>query len=101
MFRSPGIDFALDPKLGIHDFVYSTHWETTGPPMLQAVGIQQGWSRAAGVNLLAANAGIGYSHAGSGIYTKGSAIAEHYSPMAKKDDKLLVARVPKLKSHSA
>lgn len=96
LFRAPGMSLALDPALGIRDFVYSSHWEATGPPMLPALNVQQGWSRGVGVNLLAANAGEGYAHAGSGIYSKGKTLAAWYRPAVARDDHLLVARVPKL-----
>eukprot|EP00747_Dinoflagellata_sp_TGD_P050080 gnl/TRDRNA2_/TRDRNA2_146555_c0_seq1.p1 gnl/TRDRNA2_/TRDRNA2_146555_c0~~gnl/TRDRNA2_/TRDRNA2_146555_c0_seq1.p1 ORF type:complete len:292 (-),score=45.37 gnl/TRDRNA2_/TRDRNA2_146555_c0_seq1:58-846(-) len=63
---------------------------------MPAVEIQQGWSRGVDVNLLAANAGLGYAHSGSGIYHRGRVLAAHYDPTAALDDRLLVARVPKL-----
>jgi len=68
--------------------------------MLPAVEVQQAWSRSLGVNLLAANAGLAYSHAGSGIYSKGTALAVHYNPRKQHDDRLLVAQVPKLRKHA-
>lgn len=94
MFRSPAAAMALDGN--IRDFVFSTHWETPGPPMLPAIEVQQGWSRGVGVNLLAADAGEGYANAGSGIYSKGKALGVRYRPNLSADDYLLVAKVPKI-----
>jgi len=96
MSRTPGLSLAMNEKLGIRDFVYSTHWETPGPPMLLGTGIQQAWSRAVGVNLIAANAGLGYAHGGSGIYSKGRTLVSRYEPTKVRDEYLLVAKVPKL-----
>ena len=93
-FRTPGAALALD--YGISDFVFPTGWVTRAPPMMPATEMQQGWSRAVGVNLLAADGGESWGSSGSGIYSRGHVLAQEYSPFAAPVIKLLVATLPKL-----
>eukprot|EP00239_Pterosperma_sp_CCMP1384_P002363 CAMPEP_0197850074 /NCGR_PEP_ID=MMETSP1438-20131217/14148_1 /TAXON_ID=1461541 /ORGANISM="Pterosperma sp., Strain CCMP1384" /LENGTH=470 /DNA_ID=CAMNT_0043463035 /DNA_START=44 /DNA_END=1456 /DNA_ORIENTATION=- len=94
MFRTPGAALAMDPNLNITDFVFSTHWETPGPPMLTATATQQGWSKAVGVNLIASDAGEGWHTGGSGIFSNGRILAQHYEPDMPASEALLIAQVP-------
>lgn len=87
---------ALDPKLGIRDFVFPTGWVVGEPPMLPPNEVQQGWSRGLGVNLLAADGGHTWGSAGSGIYSQGVAIAKVYKPFDLPNVEMLIATVPKL-----
>ena len=95
LFRHPAAALALEHN--VSNFAFSTHWESPGPPMLPAVAVQQGFSRALGVNVLGANAGrrgaLSQSQ-GSGIYSAGEAVAYRFSPTAPDDTFLLVADVP-------
>ena len=117
-FHMPAI--AQAETLGVRDFVFATHWENgAGPPMSLAVPFFQGcdaskslhacsgfiaptefdrWSRGVDANLLAANQGMGLVHTGSGIFSRGSALATAWQPADARDEALLVSRVPFLRT---
>ena len=99
-FHTPGIELAVGEHQ-ISDFVFSTHWENEeGPPMSLATSFFQSWSRGVGVNLLAANEGMGLMHTGSGIFSQGDALASAWEPANPHDEALLIATVPKLHGKS-
>ena len=85
-FHTPAQALAVS-NLGIHDIVFSTHWENEeGPPMGLSVALFQAWSRGTGANLLAANAGMGLMHTGSGIFSRGEALATSWRPGSPHDE---------------
>jgi len=97
-FHTPAQALAVS-NLGIHDIVFSTHWENEeGPPMGLSVALFQAWSRGTGANLLAANAGMGLMHTGSGIFSRGEALATSWRPGSPHDEVLLITRVPRLRA---
>lgn len=96
-FHTPAQQLALDR--GLSDVVFSTHWENeAGPPMALSVPFFQSWSRGTGANLLAANAGMGFSHTGSAIFSRGVTLASTWQPDLAHDEVLLLARVPRLQA---
>jgi len=96
-FHTPAQQLALDQ--GVTDVVFSTHWENeAGPPMALSVPFFQSWSRGTGANLLAANAGMGFSHTGSAIFSRGVTLASAWQPDLAHDEVLLLARVPRLQA---
>ena len=96
-FFTPAAQLAMDPALQISDVVFSTHWENEeGPPISAGSAYFQAYSRGHGVNLLAANAGMGMMHTGSGIFSEGALLANAWQPGNPHYEVLLVATVPKL-----
>ena len=99
LFRQPAADLAMAHN--ISDWVFSTHWESPGPPMLPAPSVQQGFSAGLGVNVLGSNAartGPLSQSQGSGIYAAGEALAMQFDPTKENDEFMLVR---KLVSHGA
>merc|ERR1719326_2141251 len=95
-FHTPAQELAVS-ELGIHDVVFSTHWENEeGPPMGLANAWFQAWSQGTGANLLAANGGIGFMHTGSGIFSRGAMLASSWEPNRAHDEVLLLSHVPRL-----
>lgn len=92
-YAGPGATYP--DSLGVRDILYSTWWINT-PPYFSATTYQQAFSRAFGVNLLAAGNGRGYLYSGSGVYSEGEALAQQYNAGAAPADRLLVVRVPML-----
>uniref|UniRef100_A0A7S4KP86 CN hydrolase domain-containing protein n=1 Tax=Paramoeba aestuarina TaxID=180227 RepID=A0A7S4KP86_9EUKA len=82
--------------IGIQDFTFSTYWVNDGSmPPIPSVSLQQGFSRAAGTQLLASNIGLGKFDSGSGIYSKGEPLQERLNPNPDRPDEfLLVADIP-------
>ena len=97
-FSTPGAAMAMDPSLGIRDFVFPTGWVVESPPMLPPNAVQQGWSRGVGVNLLAADSAHSFGSSGSGIYSQGQVLAKRVTPFDSPDSgHMLIADVPKLR----
>merc|ERR1712232_16968 len=91
MFGHPSEDYRdMDD---VFDVVYSTWWVNT-PPDFSATQIQQAWSRTMNMNLLAAGNGISWLYSGSGIYSRGHVLQQHYNPTYQPNDYLLVSQVP-------
>lgn len=82
---------------GVSDFVYGAHWENEeGPPVTVAIATYEAWSRGTGANLLAADAGMGLMHTGSGIFSEGRTLASAWRPDLPHNEVLLVATVPRI-----
>ena len=77
----------------VYDLVYSTWWVNT-PPDFSATQIQQAWSRTMNMNLLASGNGLSWLYSGSGIYSRGEVLQQHYNPTYQPEDYLLVSKVP-------
>src|ERR1700744_3594127 len=58
--------------------------------------MQQGFSRDYGVNLLAANSGASWFNGGSGIYSRGTALADYYNTSYLPASRMLLVEVPEL-----
>ena len=99
-FSTPAAAMALDPLLGISDFVFPTGWVVASPPMLPANAVQQGWSRGVGVNLLAADSAHSWGSSGSGIYSEGRALVKRVTPFSPEQGTMLLAVVPVLRKAS-
>ena len=101
-FYTPAAQMAMDDSLNISNVVFSTHWENEeGPPISLGPAYFESYSRGHGLNLLAADAGIGFMHSGSGIFSHGDALAYDWKPGAANNEVLLIASVPKRPSNSA
>jgi len=81
----------------VFDVVYSTWWINT-PPDFSATQIQQAWSRTMNLNLLASGNGLNWLYSGSGIFSRGQVLQQHYNPTYQPKDALLVSKVPKFQS---
>lgn len=95
MFAHPTLDYIAQHEPPITDMVYSTWWVNT-PPDFSATQIQQAYSRAMGLNLLASGNGVSWLYSGSGIYSEGRVLQQHYNPTYTAMDKLLVTTVPRI-----
>lgn len=95
MFAKPQIEMLK--KFGVTEVLFSSWWVNT-PPILTATQIQQGWSRAFDLNLLASNSGYNRRVSGSGIYSKGVALASFTNPTMTSQNRLLIADVQKIPS---
>lgn len=93
MFAKPQLEL-LD-RDGVTNLIFSSWWVNT-PPILTATQIQQGWSRAFNMNMLASNSGYNVRTSGSGIFSKGSALASFTNPSRQPRNRMLIADVPKL-----
>lgn len=80
----------------LSDFAFPTWWDNENSP-LSAVAAQKTWSFLHRANLLAANSGVDNTCSGSGIYTKGKALATFFNPGKTPQEKLLIATLPRLK----
>lgn len=98
MFAKPQIEMLQ--RYGVTDVIYPTWWVNT-PPILTAVQIQQGWSRAFGLNLLASNSGWNRKTSGSGVFSNGIALSSFTNPTLSSQNHLLVHRIPKLAPRAA
>jgi predicted amidohydrolase len=99
VFTCFDIDFAepINQLLGsgIKNFIYPSWW-VNQPPQLNAVLLQQAWSRIHSVNLLAANT-LKPSGAGGGIFSNGQILSSYYNPTAtysKQSYHINIAEVP-------
>jgi len=79
---------------GIRHFVMPLAW-TNEMSQMQPLGWMQSWSRIMNVTLLSANCRDEGKETGSGIFSRGDAIAKAYS-LSGEPDQLLVAPLPKL-----
>eukprot|EP01012_Entosiphon_sulcatum_P026617 TRINITY_DN32087_c0_g1_i1.p1 TRINITY_DN32087_c0_g1~~TRINITY_DN32087_c0_g1_i1.p1 ORF type:complete len:492 (-),score=76.57 TRINITY_DN32087_c0_g1_i1:49-1503(-) len=81
-------------NLGIKDFLFPTSWNNN-PPLLNAIQMQEGFSWAHNVTLLAANNAQDSSCSGSGIYCSGQALSYFFNASLKgtADEKLILANV--------
>lgn len=77
----------------VYDLVYSTWWVNT-PPDFSATQIQQAWSRTMNMNLLASGNGLNWLYSGSGIYSRGQVLEQHYNPTYHPEEYLLISKVP-------
>ena len=77
----------------VFDLVYSTWWVNT-PPDFSATQIQQAWSRTMNLNLLAAGNGLNWLYSGSGIYSRGNVLQQHYNPTYKPEEYLIISKIP-------
>eukprot|EP00011_Vannellida_sp_DIVA3-517-6-12_P010529 CAMPEP_0114621340 /NCGR_PEP_ID=MMETSP0168-20121206/9180_1 /TAXON_ID=95228 ORGANISM="Vannella sp., Strain DIVA3 517/6/12" /NCGR_SAMPLE_ID=MMETSP0168 /ASSEMBLY_ACC=CAM_ASM_000044 /LENGTH=650 /DNA_ID=CAMNT_0001832539 /DNA_START=128 /DNA_END=2077 /DNA_ORIENTATION=- len=96
MFAHPTLDYITSHDPPITDMVYSTWWVNT-PPDFSATQIQQAYSRAMGLNVLASGNGLSWIYSGSGIYSEGRVLMQHYNPTYVSMDKLMVTTVPRIK----
>lgn len=84
--------------LGVRDFLFPTFWDNE-PPMQTAAATQQGWSRARGVNLIAANSGDSPASAGGGLFSGGEVVSALFDPSLQNIQQTLVGSLttpPKL-----
>ena len=96
MFHTPAGQAVLEK--GVSDVILASHWENAeGPPMAMATALFASYSRGYGINLLAAGAGLGFAHTGSGIYSFGDALATAWDPLNPHEEVMLIASVPKLR----
>ncbi|UPR02886.1 carbon-nitrogen hydrolase [Chloropicon primus] len=79
---------------GVSHFAYSSAW-VNNPPFGFATEIQQGWSRATGAALLAANIGTDPSRSGSGIFFEGKELASDFDVNSARADRIISAEIPK------
>jgi hypothetical protein len=91
MFAKPQVEAIK--RLGVTDMIFSSWWVNT-PPILTAAQVQQGWSRSFSINMIAANAGFNERTSGSGLFSKGIALASFTNPTMKSQNRLLVADMP-------
>jgi len=75
--------------LGVRDFLFPTFWDNE-PPMQTAAATQQGWSRAWGVNLIAANSGDSAASAGGGLFSGGEVVSALFDPSRQNIQETLV-----------
>jgi predicted amidohydrolase len=95
-FRLPATQMAQTTS--VTDFVFSTYWVNTAqiPPAI-ATSVQQAFSRANQVNLLASGIGFGYDYSGSGLYSNGTLVSTWYNPnQFEALERLLIADMPRL-----
>jgi predicted amidohydrolase len=92
MFEHPSRDLLAQ---GVTDFVFPSWWVNV-PPFILATQMQQGFSRYYGVNLLAANSGASWFNGGSGIYSRGTALAAYYNTSYLPSSRMLLVDVPQL-----
>ncbi|XP_065844304.1 biotinidase-like [Oscarella lobularis] len=95
-FQKPAQE--LVRQLGIKNIAFPTAWINRFP-IMASVTVQQAWSRAMGVNLLAANLHVHYNSlfhdyefTGSGIYSSGKVISEFMGSIPG-ESKLLIGKV--------
>ncbi|XP_065841167.1 pantetheinase-like [Oscarella lobularis] len=87
LFQKPAQE--LVRRLGIKNIAFPTAWINSFP-YLASVAVQQAWSRAMGVNVLAANLHIPtYNFTGSGIYSSGKVISEFMSSVPGESELLM------------
>jgi predicted amidohydrolase len=75
-------------------FVFPTEWNNVFLSGLTALKAQQQWSHLHTATLLASNVGQNANISGSGIWSRGQALASWFNPTMVPQDKLLVAIVP-------
>lgn len=93
MFAKPQVEMMA--RAGVNNLIFASWWVNT-PPMLTATQIQQAWSRAFGMNMLAANAGYNARTSGSGIFSQGLPLSSFSNPSPLPFNKLLISDLPKL-----
>jgi len=98
MFALPSESYVDMPD--VFDLVYSTWWINT-PPDFSATQIQQAWSKTMNLNLLAAGNGLNRLYSGSGIYSRGKVLQQHYNPTYEPKDFLMISKVPIFQQKSA
>jgi predicted amidohydrolase len=93
MFAKPQVEMLK--RYGVTDVIFSSWWVNT-PPVLTATQIQQAWSRSFGLNMLASNSGYNERVSGSGIFSRGVALASFTNPTMTSQSRMLIADVPKI-----
>jgi hypothetical protein len=110
MFEHPSRDLLAQ---GVTDFVFPSWWVNVPPfilatqvlsarllPLLNSWQIQQGFSRYYGVNLLASNSGASWFNGGSGVYSRGNALAQYYNTSYLPSARMVLVEVPELSRES-
>jgi len=95
-FSEPAADLYA---LGVRDFLFPTFWDNE-PPFQTAAATQQGWSRAWGVNLVAANSGDSNASAGGGLFSSGEVVKALFNPSQKNIQETVIGSLTTNRSHN-